>query len=153
MFWIAFSPPLHGSHWLGEHNFMFTGNTWFPYEWGQVFWSSPWPELVYRRAEWRVMQGDLMTYDVWIEVHLCSRCVRSRSAIVIFHWFQSVYRRLIHCAFKERYLALGKFHLLVNEANGVAMSINNLHANEYFRTQINSNQKDSFVNSTSKSYA
>lgn len=94
-----------------------------------------------------------MSRAIGIVIHQFSRYVRSRPAVVIFERFQSYYHGLVWNASKERYLALCKFYLAIDTTSRVDVVVHKLCVNDYNHSEIISDQKDSPVDCTSKSYA
>lgn len=82
-------------------------------------------------------------HDVEIVVHVLNWCVRSRSAVAIFHQFETFYCRLLLDASKEQYLSFRKFHLPIIAANNDEGIIKNSNTNEYFRDEIGGKEKES----------
>lgn len=88
-------------------------------------------------------QGNDVTHDIGIAVHLVNCCIRSWFTVIIVHKFQSLYCRRAEGASKKWYLSSSKFHLLVIKADrdDVANHNHKSSANELFYAESDKQKK------------
>lgn len=145
--------PLHGSHQLSDRGVLSAGATWAS-KWVRAdIWSARRPEILYEGYGDVFTKGNFLTHDVVIVVHLRSSYARSRSSVDILRRFHFSYCRLVWGTFNERYLTSSKFNFSINTANRSDVEICKPNAIDRFEGEIICIQKDSFVDSTSRSYA